>query len=174
MLHQARFADPDKPKTAPVEVTAPDGWRGLATDPELAERLAGAAGAPVALMQLAIGAYDSMPVSVVTTAAHSRLEAAHGGPLDLRRFRANIVIDSDLLQDEWAGRRLAFGEQGAELLVTDGIPRCAMVTIDPDSGERDPGVLRTIAQQFGNRYGAYAAPARKGLIALGDAVRVVS
>lgn len=173
VLHRARFADPAMPRTASVEVTAPDGWQGLLTDPELAERLAGAARAPVALMQLAIGAYDAMPVSVVTSAGHRLVEEAHGGPLDLRRFRTNIVIDSDRPQSEWAGKRLVFGDTGAELLVTAGIPRCAMVTIDPDSGVRDPRVLRTIAQRFGNIYGVYAAPARKGLVAVGDVVRMV-
>jgi MOSC domain-containing protein len=173
VLHRARFANPATPKTASLEVTAPDGWQGLVTDPELAERLAVAAGAPVAPMQLAIGAYDSMPVSVVTSAGHRLVEAAHGGPLDPRRFRTNIVIDSDHSQDEWAGKRIAFGDEGAALLVTAGIPRCAMVTIDPDTGARDPSVLRTIAQRFGNSYGVYAAPARKGLIAVGDVVRVV-
>lgn len=178
VLHSARFADPDAPRTARVEVSAPDGWRGHVNDPELIERLSAAAGAPVGLMQLAIGAYDAMPVSVVTTAAHRQVEAAHGAPLDMRRFRANIVIRSDRSQMEWAGKRIAFGapdsaEGGAELLITDGIPRCAMVTIDPDSAVRDPKVLRTVAQQFGNAYGAYAAPAKKGLVRVGDMVRLV-
>ena len=175
VLHSARFTDPDAPKTARVEIAAPDGWRGHVDDPELIERLSAAAGAPVGLMQLAIGAYDSMPVSVVTTAAHQRVETAHGTPLDIRRFRANVVIESDHSQLEWSGKRIAFGEgpEGAELLMTDGIPRCAMVTIDPDTGARNPSVLRTVAQQFGNVYGAYAAPAKKGLVRVGDVVRVV-
>lgn len=173
VLHSARFADPQVPKTARVEVTAPDGWRGHVDEAVLLERLSAAAGAPVGLLQLAIGAYDSMPVSVVTTAAHHWVETAHGGALDMRRFRANVVIESDHSQMEWAGKRIAFGDDGAELLITDGIPRCAMVTIDPDNAARDPSILRTIAQQFGNVYGAYAAPARKGFARVGDAVRLV-
>lgn len=173
VLHAARFADPDAPKTSKVEVTAPDGWTGHIDDAELLERLAVAAGAPIGLIQLAIGAYDSMPVSVVTTAAHGWVETAHGGALDMRRFRANVVIESDHSQAEWAGKRIAFGDAGAELLMTEGIARCAMVTIDPDTGVRDPKVLRTVAQQFGNVYGAYAAPARKGLVRIGDTVRLI-
>ncbi|RYG31068.1 MOSC domain-containing protein, partial [bacterium] len=121
--------------------------------------------------------YDSMPVSVVTTAAHHWVETAHGAALDMRRFRANIVIESDHSQAEWADKRIAFGPadsgMGAELLMTDGIARCAMVTIDPDSGVRDPKVLRTVAQQFGNNYGAYAAPAKKGVVQIGDVVRLI-
>ncbi|RYY25117.1 MAG: MOSC domain-containing protein [Sphingomonadales bacterium] len=177
VLHSARFDDPDAPKTARVEIVAPDGWRGHVDDAELLERLSAAAGKPVALMQLAIGAYDAMPVSVVTTAAHRSVEAAHGAALDMRRFRANVVIESDRSQGEWAGKRLVFGpedsDDGAALLMTDGIPRCAMVTIDPDTAARDPKVLRTIAREFGNIYGAYAAPARKGFVKVGDVVRLV-
>jgi uncharacterized protein YcbX len=176
VLHKSRFADPASPKRSSVEVIAPDGWSGALTDSALAARLAQAAGAPVALMQLAIGAYDAMPV---TSSAHREMENAHGGALDLRRFRVNIVIDSDQSQQDWAGKRIAFGAadaegSGAELLMTDGIPRCAMTTIDPDTGGRDPSVLRTIAQRFGNIYGAYAAPAKKGFIAIGDVVRLLA
>ena len=177
VLHSARFADPAAPKTSAVEIAAPDGWRGRVDDAALLERLSAAAGAPIGLIQLAIGAYDSMPVSLVTTAAHGWVETAHGAPLDMRRFRANIVIESDHSQGEWAGKRIAFGTadagDGAELLMTEGIPRCAMVTIDPDTAARNPKVLRTVAQQFGNMYGAYAAPARKGLVRVGDVVRLI-
>ncbi|HEX8300496.1 MOSC domain-containing protein [Sphingomonas sp.] len=173
VLHSARFADPGSPKTARVEIAAPDGWRGHVDDAELLDRLSAAVREPVSLMQLAIGAYDAMPVSVVTSAGHRLVEAAHGSPLDLRRFRTNIVIESGAVQVEWAGKRIAFGEDGAELLVTDGIPRCAMVTIDPGTAERDSSVLRTIARKFGNVYGVYGAPARKGPVRVGDVVRVV-
>ncbi|MES2989382.1 MAG: MOSC N-terminal beta barrel domain-containing protein [Pseudomonadota bacterium] len=177
VLHSARFADRQAPKSARVEIVAPNGWRGHVDDAALLERLSEAAGAPVGLMQLAIGAYDAMPVSVVTTAAHKWVETAHGSALDPRRFRANVLIESDHSQTDWAGKRIAFGPEdsaaGAELLITDGIPRCAMITIDPDTAVRDPSVLRTIAQQFGNAYGAYAAPAKKGLVQMGDVVRLL-
>lgn len=175
VLHRAGYADPARPKTSPVEVTAPDGWHGDLTDPALIARLSGSAGRPLSLLQLGIGCYDAMPVSIVTTAGHKLVEAAHGSPLDLRRFRVNIVVDSDVPESEWRGRRLTFGEEdaGAALLVTDNIPRCAMTTIDPDSGVRDPAVLRTIAQRFGNGYGVYASTARKGAVRVGDAVRAM-
>lgn len=172
VLHRATYADPAQPKTSPVEVTAPDGWHGDLTDPALIARLSGSAGRPLSLIQLAIGCYDAMPVSIVTTASHERVEAAHGSPLDPRRFRMNLVIESEVAETEWRGRRLAF-DSGAALLVTDTIPRCVMTTIDPESGVRDPAVLRTIAQRFGNRYGVYGSPARKGLVRVGDAVRVL-
>lgn len=170
VLHRARFADPADPRTAPVEVTAPDGWQGLLG--EMPDRLA-AAGNPVSLIQLGIGAYDAMPVSIASTAGHAEVEAAHGGALDPRRFRINVVVQSDEPERDWLGKRLAFGDEGAELQVACPIDRCVMITIDPDTGVRDPSIQRTVAQGFGNQYGVYASPARKGLVRIGDTVRVI-
>jgi uncharacterized protein YcbX len=52
--------------------------------------------------------------------------------------------------------------------VADPIPRCALITIDPDTGVRDPAVIRTVAQQFANLIGIYALPAKPGIVRVGD------
>jgi uncharacterized protein len=175
VLHRAFFADPGAPKTSAVLVETPDGAAVSLHDPLLCGHLEAAAGEPVGLLQVARGIYDAMPISIVTTASHARVEAAHGCALDPRRFRANIVIESELPVSDWQGLRLAFGngEDGALVQMADPIPRCVLVTIDPETGAKDPRILRTVAQQFGNAYGVYASPARPGLIRAGDPVRVV-
>ncbi|MGK6355146.1 MOSC domain-containing protein [Sphingomonas sp. DT-207] len=175
LLHRARFADPGAPKTSTVIVETPDGASLSLQDPILRAQLEAAAGEPAGLMQVARGIYDSMPISIATTASHAQVEAEHGARLDPRRFRANIVVESDLTTKQWQGLRLAFGEahDGALVQCADPIARCVMITIDPDTGAKDPRVLRTVAQRFGNHYGLYATPARPGLIRVGDAVRVV-
>ena len=175
VLHTARFADPGAPRTSAVMVDTPDGATVSLHDASLCAHLEAAAGEPVGLIQSARGIYDSMPVSIQTSAGHAALEAAHGTTLDVRRFRSNIVVESDVPPDELQGLRLAFGgaEDGAVVLCADPIPRCVITTIDPDTGGKEPRVLRTVAQVFGNAYGIYAAPARPGLIRLGDPVRVV-
>ena len=68
-----------------------------------------------------------------------------------------------------------FGEslQGPRLNLGLGIARCAMVTIDPDTAERDPSMLRTVAQHFGNEIGAYGTVETQGEIAVGDRVRLI-
>ncbi|WP_448664550.1 MOSC domain-containing protein [Sphingomonas sp. CJ20] len=175
LLHRAMFSDPARPKTATVLVETPDGAAVPLHDPLLRARLESAAGEPVGLIQVARGVYDSMPVSIQTTAGHALVEAAHGAPLDPRRFRSNILIQSELSPALWQGMRLAFGtaEDGATVQCADPIARCVMTTIDPDTGAKDVRVLRTIAQHFGNAYGLYAGPARPGLIRVGDPVRLV-
>ncbi len=172
--YRACFRDPADLKGSPIDVTAPDGeCFGLDT-PELRARLSAGGGAPVALMQCGRGLFDAMPVSLVTTALQAALDEASGAPVDPRRFRINIVIDSDLRGEQWGERLLAFGaEDGPRLLVQEPIARCVMVTIDPDTATRTPAVLKTVVQRFGNRFGMYASPARTGLIHEGDVVRLL-
>jgi uncharacterized protein YcbX len=175
VLHRARFADPAKPKTSAVLVETPDGATLSLHDPLLKGHLEAGAGEPASLIQVARGCYDSMPVSIQSTAGHAALEAAHGETLDINRFRINVIVESDLPAAHWQGRRLAFGsaEDGAVVQCADPIARCVIVTIDPVTGAKEPRVLRTVAQGFGNAYGIYAGPARPGLIRIGDAVRLV-
>ena len=175
LRYAPRFRDPDDARMSPVDVLCPDGqWRDLA-DPELAARFSASVGHAVRLLQLGRGTHDAMPVSIVTTATHRALDARHGAPVDPKRFRWNIVVESDLSDRDWAGRRIGFGgwKDSAELLATDGIPRCAMITIDPETGERDPTIMRTVAQAFDNQFGLYATASRQGRIRLGDKVMLL-
>lgn len=173
--YRARFQDPDVPRHSRVEVETPDGqWLALDGEP-LRSRLANLAAGDVRLMQVGRGAYDAMPISLVTTASSAKLDTAYGAPLDRRRFRLNLVIESEIPESEWRGERLNFGgwTDSAELLVAEAIERCVMITIDPDSSERDPAVMKLVARQFDNRVGVYAATARPGLIRRGDVVLIV-
>ena len=172
--HAATYADPADPRRSPVWVTAPDGAEFDLRAPALAARLAAACGEEVRLLQLGRGTFDSMPVSVVTGAMFRALGEAFGGPLDAARFRINLILDSEAREEEWLGRTLIFGEGDAavRLRVNRPIPRCRMITIDPATAERDPAVLRLVAERFGNMVGAYCAPDRPGTVRAGDRVRL--
>ncbi|MDB5683254.1 MAG: sulfurase [Sphingomonas bacterium] len=173
--YRAAFRDPDDPRNAPVEVTTPDGERFRLDAPELKARLAEAAGGPLELMQSGRGVFDYAPVSIVSTATHAALDAARGAHVDPRRFRINIVIDSTMRENAWAERTLAFGEgeEGPRLSLQEPIERCVVVTIDPDTGVRSPGIMKTVARGFDNRIGIYASAARTGIIRVGDVVRLL-
>jgi uncharacterized protein YcbX len=172
VTYQARFRDPSDPRTSAVDVRTPEGLSLALGDPSLLAEIADRSGCALELLQSGRGVPDAMPASIVSTATYAALAEAHGNPLDRRRFRGNILIDGDVRESEWRGGRLRFGSgtDGAELLVADPIPRCALITIDPDTGVRDPAVIRTVAQQFANLIGIYALPAKPGVIRLGDAV----
>jgi uncharacterized protein len=173
VLHRPAYRDPADPRHSPLAVVTPAGESLPLDHPALAASLAAAAGTEVDLIQVGRGVFDSMPLSLTTTAFLAAVDAAHGAALDPRRFRMNVVIDSAGSDAAWRGGVLAFGEgeDGARILVNDGIPRCAMVTVDPETAARDVTVLRTVAQRFDNAIGSYCATVRQGMIRLGDAVR---
>ncbi|WP_380873986.1 molybdenum cofactor biosysynthesis protein [Sphingomonas sp. DBB INV C78] len=172
--YRPHYDDPDRPRTSPVQVTTPDGHSLSLQDAALRAELERAAGIELQLLQLGIGAYDAMPVSIVTTASLAALEGRHGSAIDRHRFRANIVIESDMRDEDWQGGRVRFGDgdDAAELLVACPVGRCAMVTIDPATADRDPTILRTVAQEFGNAFTMYASTARPGVVREGDRVQL--
>ena len=168
---RAMYAEGADPKLATPQVIAPDGWTGAIDDPAVVERLRRESKKDMTLLRLGRGAYDSLPLSVVSSSGHAAVEASHGMPIDPRRFRINVVVDTDLPLRVWAGRRLVLGgEDGAEIAVTAPIERCVMITIDPDTGERDPWLMRTVAQQFDNKYGMHANVVRPGMLRVGAQV----
>ena len=175
LLHRARYRDPADPKRSTVEVTTPEGDRLAIESADLRTRLAEEGGMAVELVRSGRSFFDAMPVSIVTTATHAALDAACGSPVDPRRFRINVVIESDRRETGWGERLVLFGdgEDGPRLIVHEPIDRCAMITIDPDTAVRSPGILKTVVRGFDNRIGVYASAARCGVIGVGDKVRLV-
>lgn len=171
----ADYVNPGNPRHSKLIVTDPEGAEFDIRDPKLAARLADEAGIPIRLLRLGRGGFDAMPVSILTTTTAAAVERVHGAPVTVGRFRANIVIRPDdpaVVEQDWMGRSLQFGAEpdAARLHVDWATPRCAMVGIDPTTGERDPGITRTVAQRFQNRVGAYCAIQAPGTIHVGDRV----
>ncbi len=48
-----------------------------------------------------------------------------------------------------------------------------MTTVDPDTLERDPDVLRDIGRRFGGKLALNADVVREGRVRLGDEVRLI-
>jgi len=111
--------------------------------------------------------FDILPLLVATDGA----VAAFGR--DIRRLRPNILIGGVDGLDErtWEGAELHVGEAVIRLDSLRG--RCPMTTVDPDTLERDPEVLRDIGRRFGGRLALNAAVERPGVVRVGDAVTLV-
>lgn len=111
--------------------------------------------------------FDVLPLLVATDGAI----AAFGR--DVRRLRPNIVIGGveGLEEFEWAGRELHIGDAVIRLDSRRG--RCPMTTVDPETLERDPEVLRDIGRRFGGRLALNAEVLRPGRIRVGDSVALV-
>ena len=111
--------------------------------------------------------FDVLPLLVATDGAI----AAFGR--DGRRLRPNLVIGgvSGLDERRWPGRCLRIGDVVIEV---DSLrSRCVMTTVDPDSLEQDPRVLRDIVERFGGRLALNCAVARGGTIRVGQPVELV-
>jgi uncharacterized protein YcbX len=87
---------------------------------------------------------------------------------DIRRLRPNILLEDVPAGAEatWAGRAIAIGE--ALIGVHSLRERCVVTSIDPDTGERNPGVFRFIRRQFDGRLCLNAWVIRAGTIRIGD------
>ena len=111
--------------------------------------------------------FDILPLLVATDGA----VAAFGR--DVRRLRPNILIGGvdGLDERSWEGAELHIGDA---IISLDSLrARCPMTTVDPDTLERDPEVLRDIGRRFGGRLALNAEVTRPGMVAVGDVATLV-
>ncbi|WP_238996712.1 MOSC domain-containing protein [Paenibacillus pinistramenti] len=166
-----------------IRVTAPDG-RIMGWDEELLQEIQGMVKKPISMSRLmephpeaehsSLLSVDGASVLLVTDASLRKLEQLWGKPVDQRRFRGNFVIDlndDSLFEGDWIGRQLDIG--GARLQVDSFCERCVFITIDPDSQEKDPSLLRKVYEDFGLHFGVYASVVRTGTVRTGDEVTLV-
>jgi len=135
---------------------------------------------PVELMNLRQGIFDEAAISMISLATIAGIGREAGLDLDRRRFRANIVVETEriepFLEDAWVGQMLVFGESDPPpaLSVTQCDERCVMINLDPDTGVSDPRVMKTVVRLNKNHAGVYASVVRTGTIHVGDTVSLAS
>jgi uncharacterized protein YcbX len=90
--------------------------------------------------------------------------------LDVRRLRPNILIGgvAGMAETLWPGALLRIANTLVRLDAQRG--RCPMTTVDPDTLERDPEVLKDIGRRFGGRLALDADVVRGGTVRMGDEV----
>lgn len=161
-----------------VDVLTPSGAAVAVDDPALIEMLG--EGLPgenhLTLVRSDRALTDCRPVSLISLQTVGRIGEELGAPVDKRRFRSNVYIDltsgRGFAEDELVGRRLRLGPR-AVVWVLERDPRCKMISLDPDTGEHDPEVLRKVAQAHEASAGVYCAVLVEGVLSAGDAVEVV-
>ena len=164
------------PELLPTHVRTPDGKEYELRSDELRQEISSRYGSEIELMNLKHGIFDEAYISVISLATVHGIERESGRELDLRRFRPNVVIETNntepFTEDQWVGRTLMFGEgdSGAALSVTMRDERCVMVNFDPDTAERDSEVMKTIVRLNDNYAGVYGTVVRAGELRLGQVV----
>ncbi len=112
---------------------------------------------------------DAKVVSLVNAASVRDLERVLRQPVDVRRFRANLVVDGLPAWEEfkWLDRDLTVN--GVQLKVTDRINRCAAPNVNPETAERDLNIPKALQQGFGHTHmGIYLQVVSGGQIAIGN------
>jgi uncharacterized protein YcbX len=197
LLYQPRFRHPDHAKAPPnlaeaerlgpgitpvypppadmmVDVQTPSGDVLAVDDPALVTLLCdGVDVGTIMPMRSDRALTDCRPVSIFSTQTVHQLGEEVGTELDKRRFRANIYADLDaasgFAEDAFVGRTLRIG---AKLLIAvmGNDPRCKMITLDPDTAQASPEILRTVARLHGGMAGVYGAVLVEGTVRPGDTI----
>lgn len=162
-----------------VDVETPDGKFLAIDDPSLIDSLrAGTQHSNgITLLRSDRGMTDCAPLSLFSLQTVRQLELESGTPIDKRQFRANIYLDlpgmTGFAEDKFVGRSLRLGSKVVvNIIKRDG--RCMMITLNPDTAEKSPAILKTVAQAHEGKAGLYAAVLTEGLIGKGDPVELLA
>lgn len=120
--------------------------------------------------------FDAFPLSLMSqTAIDSIASAAPGSQIDVRRFRPNLLLETQapgaFPEQAWIGRRLRVG--GAVLFVHSTIVRCVMTTHGFADLPKDPAVMRTLVAAAEGNLGVYATVEEPGWVRRGDALTLI-
>ena len=167
------------PEDLGVDVETPSGETLALDDPELIRMLGEGISDDnnLTLVRSDRAMTDCRPVSLISLQTVGQIGEDLGYGLDRRRFRANIYLDSasgrGFGENEFVGRSLRIGSK-AVVSVLERDPRCKMISLDPETGEHDSQVLRTVARVHGNLAGVYCAVLVEGMVRKGNSVELVA
>ena len=118
---------------------------------------------------------DCRPLSIFGIQSARKLGEETGITVDKRRFRANIYLDlaEGFAEDEFVGRSIRIGPK-VIVSILERDPRCMMITLDPDTGEKEPALLKKVAQAHSGMAGVYGAVLVEGMVHKGDSVELVN
>jgi uncharacterized protein YcbX len=167
------FVDPAQPDQSRTIVRTASGAVFDVADPALGAELCPEG---VQVIRQNRGIFDTFPLSLITTRTIDRLGEMIGARLDVRRFRPNILVEAadeaPFTEDGWVGCVLRIGSMRMRVDKRDG--RCAVITIDPVTTERNPAILRTVAREREGCLGVYGTAVEPGRVAMNDTVLIES
>ena len=161
-----------------VDVETPDGKTVAINDPTLIEMLRADVDQrhQVTLMQSQRALTDCRPVSVFSLQSAQQLAEETGTRVDKRRFRANVYVDltsaNGFAENDLVGRSVKIGRK-AVISILERDARCVIITLDPDTGEQAPAILKKVAQAHDGMAGVYGAVLVEGMMHKGDPVELL-
>jgi uncharacterized protein len=161
-----------------VDVETPDGKTLAIDDPALMDMLRTDLDQKhqLTLMRSQRAMTDCRPVSIFSLQSARQLGQETGMQMDKRRFRANIYVDltsaEGFAENEFVARCLRIGPK-VVVTILERDARCVMITLDPDTGEKTPAILKSVAQAHEGMAGVYGAVMVEGMVRKGDSVEVL-
>jgi uncharacterized protein len=161
-----------------VDVETPSGEVLPIDDPGLIGMLEGGRGngESLTLLRSERAMTDCRPISLFSIQTARRLGEELGIKINKRRFRANLFVDlpaSDGFgEDDFVGRKLRIGAK-AVIAILERDARCAMITLDPDTAERNPAILGKVTKAHEGKAGVYGAVLVEGMVRRGDQIEVL-
>ena len=119
---------------------------------------------------------DCRPVSIFSLQSARQLAEETGTSIDKRRFRANVYVDltsgGGFAENDFVGRSLRIGSK-VVVRILERDARCVIITLDPDTTEKTPEILKKVAQAHEGMAGVYGAVMVEGMLHKGDPVEVL-
>ena len=161
-----------------IEVETPDGKTIAIDDPALIDNLRANIDGKheLKLLRSDKAITDCRPLSIFALQSAKKLGEETGTNVDKRRFRANVYVDltnaAGFAEDQFVGKTLRIGSK-VVVSVLERDPRCMMITLDPDTAEKTPAILKQVAQAHEGMAGVYGAVLMEGVIRKGDSVELI-
>ena len=167
------------PNDLMVDIETPDGKTFAINDPALIDNLRANIDEKhqLTLLRSDKAMTDCRPLSIFAVQSAKKLGEETGTSVDKRRFRANVYLDLNsswgFAEDAFVGKTLRIGPK-VVVSVVERDPRCMMITLDPDTAEKSPAILKAVAQAHEGMAGVYGAVLAEGMIHKGDSVKLLN
>ncbi len=161
-----------------LEVETPDGKTIAIDDPALIDNLRANIDGKheLKLLRSDKAMTDCRPLSIFALQSVKKLGEETGTNVDKRRFRANVYVDltnaDAFAENQFVGKTLRIGSK-VVVSVLERDPRCMMITLDPDTAEKTPAILKQVAQAHEGMAGVYGAVLMEGMIRKEDSVELI-
>ncbi|WP_377891124.1 MOSC domain-containing protein [Alkalihalobacillus sp. R86527] len=182
VTYTAVFSGPDSLESFPEPiVTTMSGGTSNWSDEEWLEEIEERSGKKLKRISyhpehVPVGAIEEANLLLVTDASLNALAEAWGREVDDRRFRPNLQIaltnQEAFVEQEWIGKTLQIGEN-VKVDVTGPCERCMIITVDPESGSRQPDLLKRVVKHHRNQFGIYLRVVETGIIKVGDDIHLI-
>lgn len=178
---QSRNANPILANLAEliVDVETPEGKSYAIDDPALIEMVRANVDQKhqITLMQSQRAMTDCRPVSIFSLQSAQQLAEETGVRIDKRRFRANVYADfgptaKGFAENELVGRSIRIGSK-VVVTILERDSRCVVITLDPDTTEQAPVILKKLAQAHDGMAGVYGAVVIEGPIHKDDPIELL-